>query len=81
MRKIDTSKLSGTECWGIQINGTQHCQNCKWTGISSCEGKNIIKTHRNAKGYKIGEFGLIEDDYDPEHDLRFKETETICKSP
>ncbi|MBI9037413.1 MAG: hypothetical protein JEY97_04700 [Bacteroidales bacterium] len=61
MRKIDTSKLSHDECWGIQINGTKHCQNCKWTGISACEGKNIVKTGRNSKGYKIGEYGLEED--------------------
>ena len=61
MRKIDTSKLSHDECWGIQINGTKHCQNCKWTGISACEGKNIVKTGRNSKGYKIGENGLEED--------------------
>jgi hypothetical protein len=60
MKSIDTTKLSQDECWGVQINGTQHCKNCKWTGISACEGKNIVKTGRNAKGYLIGEFGLIE---------------------
>ena len=75
MRKIDTSKLSSNECWGIQINGLSHCQNCKWTGISACEGKNIVKTGRNSKGYRIGENGLIEDDYDPAFDKRFKEIE------
>ena len=75
MRKIDTSKLSGNECWGIQINGLSHCQNCKWTGISACEGQNIVRTGRNSKGYKIGESGLIEEDYDPDYDQRFKEIE------
>ena len=63
MRKIDTTKLSNDECWGIQINGTLHCQNCKWTGLSACVGKNIILTGRNSKGYLIGETGLVEDDY------------------
>jgi hypothetical protein len=62
MRKIDTTKLSNDECWGIQINGTLHCQNCKWTGLSACVGKNIILTGRNSKGYLIGETGLVEDD-------------------
>ncbi len=68
MRKINTSYLSTDECWGIQINGTQHCQNCKWTGISACEGKNIVKTGRNSKGYKILENGIDPDNYDPEYD-------------
>ncbi|MCK5838706.1 MAG: hypothetical protein KAG99_02610 [Bacteroidales bacterium] len=63
MRKIDTTKLSNDECWGIQINGTRHCQNCKWTGLSACVGKNIILTGRNSKGYFVGETGLVEDDY------------------
>jgi hypothetical protein len=63
MKNIDTSKLSSDECWGVQINGLKHCQNCKWTGISACEGKNIVKSGRNSKGYRIGEHGLIEDDH------------------
>ena len=62
MKNIDTTKLSTDECWGVQINGLQHCQNCKWTGISACEGKNIVKTGRNSKGYRIGWDGIIEDD-------------------
>ncbi len=63
MKKIDTSKLSTDECWGVQINGLKHCQNCKWTGISACEGKNIVKNGRNSKGYKIGWDGIMENDY------------------
>jgi len=65
MRKINTSYLSNDECWSIQINGLNHCQNCKWTGISACEGKNIVKTHRNSKGYKIENDGININDYDP----------------
>ncbi len=68
MRRVDTSYLSTDECWSIQINGLLHCQNCKWTGISACEGKNIVKTHRNSKGYKIGEKGIITTDYDSNFD-------------
>lgn len=62
MKKIDTSLLSGDECWSVQINGTSHCKNCKWTGISACEGKNIVKTGYNSKGYRIGEHGIIPED-------------------
>ncbi len=69
MRQINTSKLSPDECWGVQINGTKHCLNCKWTGISACEGKNIVKTGRNSKGYKIGENGLEEVSLLPEPQL------------
>lgn len=63
MKKIDTSKLSHDECWGVQISGFKHCQNCKWTGISACEGQNIVKTGRNSKGYRIGDNGIIADDW------------------
>lgn len=68
MRTVDTSKFSRDECWGIQINGTRHCQNCKWTGISACEGQDIVRTGRNHKGYKVNEDGLDADDYDAKFD-------------
>lgn len=70
MKKIDTSKLSPDECWGIQINGTKHCTNCKWTGISACEGKNIVRTGHNSLGYRIGENGIIQEEYNPDFDTR-----------
>lgn len=71
MKHIDTSKLSHTECWGVQINGLNHCRNCKWTGISACEGQHIVKTGRNAKGYRIGDLGLVADDWlDPQKKMR-----------
>jgi hypothetical protein len=70
MRCVDTSMFSHDECWGIQINGSKHCQNCKWTGISACEGQDIVKTGRNHFGYRIGENGLIAEDYDPACDRR-----------
>ncbi len=60
MKKVNISKLSNDECWSVQINGTLYCQNCKWAGISACEGKDILKTGRNHKGYLIGEEGLAE---------------------
>ncbi|HOI31175.1 MAG: hypothetical protein PHG67_10870 [Bacteroidales bacterium] len=60
MRHVDTSKLSKDECWGIQIYGLNHCKriNCKWQGISACAGKEIIRTGRNALGYKIDAEGM-----------------------
>lgn len=69
MKKVDTSKLSTGECWGIQINGFEHCKSCKWTGISACEGQDIIRTGRNAKGYRIGEKGIIENDWINPHEI------------
>jgi len=62
MRRADTTKFSHDECWGIQINGLSHCKkiNCKWQGLTACEGRNIIKTGRNSKGYLIGENGLVD---------------------
>ena len=74
MRTVDTTYFSEDECWGVQIGGMQHCQeNCKWIGISACEGENIRRTGYNSKGYRIGETGLIPEEYDPAHDkLRAK---------
>ena len=69
MRTVDISCLSEDECWGVQIGGIQHCQeNCKWVGISACEGQNIRLTGYNSKGFRIGETGLIPDDHNPEFD-------------
>ena len=68
MRKVDTSYLSQNECWGVQINGLIHCQNCKWIGISACEGKDIRLTGYNSKGFQIGENGVLPDDYKREYD-------------
>ena len=68
MRKVDTSYLSQGECWGVQINGLKHCQDCKWIGITACEGQNIRLTGNNSKGYRIGDEGVIPEDYTLEHD-------------
>jgi hypothetical protein len=57
MKKIDTSKLSD-ECWSVQINGLNHCENCKFTGLTACAGKDIRRTGRNKLGYVIGKAGI-----------------------
>lgn len=68
MQKVDTSDLSQDECWGVQINGLKHCQNCKWIGISACEGKDIRLTGYNSNGYKIGDKGVVPASYNSEYD-------------
>jgi len=68
MRKVDTSYLSQDECWGVQINGLSHCQNCKWIGISACEGKDIRLTGYNSRGVRIDEGGLVPEEYNQEFD-------------
>ncbi len=59
MKKIDTSKLSNDECWSVQINGLDHCETCKFTGLTACNGKDIRRTGKNKKGYTIGRKGII----------------------
>ncbi len=68
MRKVDTSYLSQDECWGVQINGLKHCQNCKWIGISACEGLNVRLTGYNSKGYQVGDEEMIPEEYNPKFD-------------
>lgn len=66
MKRVNTSMFSNDECWGIQINGLSHCKNidCRWKGLSPCEGKSIIRTGYNSLGIKIGEDGIILDTED-----------------
>ena len=61
MKTVKTSFLSNDECWGIQINGLNHCNaiSCNWQGLTACKGKNIIKTGINSKGYEVGKSGII----------------------
>ena len=60
MKHVDVALLSPEECIGIQINGLKHCTsiNCKWQGLSACQGQNIIRTGRNSKGIEIDPDGL-----------------------
>lgn len=58
MRTVDKEKLAFEECLNVQLNGLNYCKNCKFTGITACMGKNIVKTGKNAKGYSVGEKGL-----------------------
>ena len=60
MKHVDVSILSPEECIGIQINGLKHCTsiNCKWQGLTACQGQNIIRTGMNLKGIEIDPDGL-----------------------
>jgi len=62
LRHVDTSKLAPGECAGIQIYGLSHCAaiNCRWQGLSACQGQQILTTGKNAKGWTIGPDGLAE---------------------
>ena len=61
MKTVSTSLFSNDECWGIQINGLSHCNiiSCSWQGLTACEGKDIIKTGFNSKGYSVGKKGIV----------------------
>lgn len=67
MKKVDMSKVFPGECTGIQINGFSHCKtiNCKWQGLSACEGQRIIRTGYNRLGYRVGEYGIVENEKIP----------------
>jgi len=63
MKRIDMTKISHDECMGVQMLGTRHCTsiNCKWQGLTACQGRNIILTGKNSKGFVIGPTGLAEE--------------------
>lgn len=56
-KQIDSSKFTG-ECWVVQIWGTSRCKYCRYFGTEDCGGQEILKTGKNEKGYKIGEYGI-----------------------
>ncbi|MBN1952800.1 MAG: hypothetical protein JW801_16475 [Bacteroidales bacterium] len=58
MRRIDTSLLTSDECWAVQISGLQHCESCKFVGLTACMGQNIRKTGKNNKGVVVGIKGI-----------------------
>lgn len=56
LQKIEFYSMS--ECLRVQMDGTQVCEVCDLFGTKNCGGKNILKTGKNNKGYKISESGL-----------------------
>ena len=51
---IDQNALTG-ECWLVQFQGFRACKNCEFKGKRNCGGKNIVKTNKNANGFKVTE--------------------------
>jgi hypothetical protein len=40
--KVNQAELT-SDCWLIQIQGLEACENCELKGTPDCGGKNIIK--------------------------------------
>lgn len=41
------------ECQEVQLEGIGICERCKCKGKECCSGKEIIRTGRNSKGFKV----------------------------
>jgi hypothetical protein len=41
------------ECWGVQIWGLRHCDECEFKDTEECGGKEIRETGRNRKGISV----------------------------
>ena len=49
---VDQNALT-SECWSVQFRGFIACKGCEFKGKRDCGGKNIIKTGKNANGFKV----------------------------
>ena len=49
---VNKAKLTA-ECWGVQFNGLEACNECEFKGTKECGGKKIVKTGKNEKGFKV----------------------------
>jgi hypothetical protein len=41
------------ECWGVQLWGLGHCNECEFKDTGECGGKEIRKTGMNEKGVSV----------------------------
>ena len=41
------------ECWTVQFQGLKACETCPLKDTDDCGGKEIRKTGKNSKGYKV----------------------------
>jgi hypothetical protein len=57
-KEVDQKKMT-SECWGVQMWGTDYCKSCEFKGKRDCGGKNILKTGKNAAGCAVNEKGLV----------------------
>jgi len=51
-RSISQSELSA-ECWLVQMSGLDRCLKCEFADTDECGGKDIRKTGKNEKGFKV----------------------------
>lgn len=56
-KTIAQNQLS-SECWLVQMGGTDRCNTCEFKGKRACGGKSILKTGKNKSGFAIGAKGL-----------------------
>ena len=52
IKTVNQSHLS-SECWLVQIWGLKSCEDCEVKGTTNCGGQNIVKTHKNKKGFSV----------------------------
>lgn len=50
--EFDQNKLS-SECWSVQFQGLEACENCSLRDTNECGGRLIRRFGVNKKGYKI----------------------------
>jgi len=51
-KTINQGQLTG-ECWGVQAWGVEGCEKCEYKNSEDCGGKEIRRTGKNSKGFKI----------------------------
>ena len=56
-KQVEQGKLS-SECWGVQIWGTERCEDCEFKDTEDCGGQEILRTGKNEKGFKVGRNGI-----------------------
>lgn len=49
---VDITQITD-ECLAIQCWGLEECTECQYHDTDQCNGKEIIKTHKNKKGHTI----------------------------
>jgi hypothetical protein len=56
--KVVPTRMLSSECFSVQIMGTESCESCQYKGTKECGGKKILRTGKNDNGVSIGEKGM-----------------------
>lgn len=51
--KVISQKMLSTECWFVQVWGTEACNDCDYRGTDNCGGRHILRTGKNKLGHEI----------------------------